>query len=151
MARWGSTLAITYPRGVQILAVSQWQERTAAHEARVDSATAAHLARRRDHRTHPVEDFLFTYYSFKPAQLRRWHPGAGVGLAGATVAPHADWRFYAADGDVVSVDSAAFSAARGDTLRFVRDLLERRPAVVGRCQRVERRGGRREEAVGVEV
>ena len=117
---------------MQILAQSQWQERTAAHEARVDSATAAHLARRRDHRTHPVEDFLFTYYSFKPAQLRRWHPGAGVGLAGATVAPHADWRFYAADGDVVAVDVEAFAAARGDTLRFVRDLLERTATRPGR-------------------
>jgi len=117
---------------VQILAQSQWQERTAAHEARVDSATAAHRARRQDHRTHPVEDFLFTYYAFKPAQLRRWHPGAGVGLAGATVAPHADWRFYAADGDVVAVDVEAFAAARGDTLRFVRDLLERTATRPGR-------------------
>ena len=117
---------------MEILAESQWRERTAAHEARVDSATAAHLARRRDHRRHPVEDFLFTYYSFKPAQLRRWHPGAGVGLAGATAAPQADWRFYAVDGDVVSVDVEAFSAARGDTLRFVRDLLERTATRPGR-------------------
>ena len=117
---------------MQILAESQWRERTAAHEARVDSATAAHLARRRDHRRHPVEDFLFTYYSFKPAQLRRWHPGAGVGLAGATAAPQADWRFYAVDGDVVSVDVEAFSAARGDTVRFVRDLLERTATRPGR-------------------
>src|SRR6476620_6546277 len=134
VARWGLTLAITYPRGVQILAVSQWQERTAAHEARVDSATAAHLARRRDHRAHPVEDFLFTYYSFKPGQLRRWHPGAGVGLAGAALAPHSDWRFYVVDGDHVRVDVDPFVAARGDTLRFVRDLLARtagRPARFG--------------------
>ncbi len=32
---------------------------------------------------HPVFDFLFTYYSFRPAQLRRWHPGYGVALADA--------------------------------------------------------------------
>jgi hypothetical protein len=31
---------------------------------------------------HPVHDFLFTYYSFRPAQLRRWSPGYGVALAG---------------------------------------------------------------------
>ncbi len=117
---------------MQILAESQWQERTAAHEARVDSATAAHLARRQDHRKHPVEDFLFTYYSFKPAQLRRWHPGAGMGLAGATRAPHADWRFYTVDGDVVSVDVDAFLAGRGDTVRFVRDLLVRTAERPGR-------------------
>jgi hypothetical protein len=114
----------------------EWRERAAAHEARVDVATAAHLARRRDQRAHPVEDFLFTYYSFKPAHLRRWHPGAGVGLAGAARAPHRDWRFYAVedDSDVVRVDVAAFIAARGDTVRFVRDLLVRtaaRPARFG--------------------
>jgi hypothetical protein len=119
---------------VQVLDEPTWRERAAAHEARVDSATAAHVARRRDHRAHPVEDFLFTYYSFKPAQLRRWHPGAGVGLAGASGAPHRDWRYYTVDGDVVSVDIEAFAAARGDTLRFVRDLLVRtaaRPARFG--------------------
>jgi len=112
----------------------EWRERTAAHEARVDAATSAHLARRRDHRKHPVEDFLFTYYSFKPAQLRRWHPGAGTSLAGAVRAPHVDWRFYDVDGDVVGVDVEAFAAARGDTLRFVRELLVRtagRPARFG--------------------
>ena len=32
---------------------------------------------------HPVHDFLFTYYSHGPAQLRRWHPGYGVALADA--------------------------------------------------------------------
>ena len=125
---------LTYPRVVEVLTEIEWRERTAAHEARVDSATAAHVARRRDHRTHPVEDFLFTYYSFKPAQLRRWHPGVGTALAAAEHAPQADWRFYAVDGDHVRVDVDAFRAARGDTLRFVRDLLVRtagRPARFG--------------------
>ncbi len=128
------TSRLAYPRGVEVLGEPEWRERTAAHEARVDSATAAHLARRRDHRKHPVEDFLFTYYSFKPAQLRRWHPGVGTGLAGAAGSPHAEWRFYAVDGDVVSVDVEAFTSARGDTLRFVRELLVRtagRPARFG--------------------
>ncbi|MBW8729414.1 MAG: 3-methyladenine DNA glycosylase, partial [Terrabacter sp.] len=119
---------------MQVMSEPEWRERTAAHEARVDAATSAHLARRRDHRKHPVEDFLFTYYSFKPAQLRRWHPGAGTSLAGAVRAPHVDWRFYEVDGDVVGVDVEAFAGARGDTLRFVRELLVRtagRPARFG--------------------
>nr|WP_256792511.1 3-methyladenine DNA glycosylase [Terrabacter sp. Ter38] len=119
---------------MQVMSEPEWRERTAAHEARVDASTSAHRARRHDHRKHPVEDFLFTYYSFKPAQLRRWHPGAGTSLAGAGRAPHVDWRFYEVDGDVVGVDVEAFAAARGDTLRFVRELLVRtagRPARFG--------------------
>ena len=42
-----------------------------------------HLARRRAGASHPVEDFLFTYYSHRPAALRRWHPGHGVVLVDA--------------------------------------------------------------------
>ena len=130
----GGAVPLAYDRGVQVLDEAEWRRRTAVHEARVDSATTAHLARRRDHRKHPVEDFLFTYYSFKPAQLRRWHPGAGVGLSGGAGSPHGEWRFYAVEDDVVGVDVEAFTAARGDTLRFVRDLLVRtagRPARFG--------------------
>ncbi len=55
-----------------------WRARAAAHEARVDALVGDHLARRRDGVKHPVHDFLFTYYSFRPAQLRRWSPGFGV-------------------------------------------------------------------------
>ncbi|MCD6639692.1 MAG: 3-methyladenine DNA glycosylase, partial [Nocardioides sp.] len=42
-----------------------------------------HLARRAEHVKHPVHDFLFTYYSYRPSQLRRWHPGFGVVLGDA--------------------------------------------------------------------
>jgi hypothetical protein len=59
-----------------------WRARAAAHEVRVDALVADHLERRRDGVPHPVHDFLFTYYSYRPAQLRRWHPGYGVVLAG---------------------------------------------------------------------
>ncbi len=128
----GLSRAIAYPRGVQVLGEPEWRERTATHEARVASATAAHLERRADHRKHPVEDFLFTYYSFKPAQLRRWHPGAGIGLASGAEAPQRDWRFYLTEGDVVRVDTDAFMTARGDTARFVRELLLRTAERPGR-------------------
>jgi hypothetical protein len=59
-----------------------WRPRKAAHEARVDGWTAGHLARAASGQKHPVEDFLFTYYSHRPAELRRWSPGAGVELKG---------------------------------------------------------------------
>ena len=65
---------------MQVLPRDVWQARAAAHAARVDSFVEPHLARRADGRKHPVHDFLFTYYSQRPAQLRRWHPGFGVGL-----------------------------------------------------------------------
>ena len=129
---FGETTGRAYPRCVQILAESEWRERAAAHAARVDAATSAHLARRQDHRKHPVEDFLFTYYSYKPAHLRRWHPGTGVALEGAQGAPHRQWRFYRTTDGRVGIDVPAFVAARGDTLRFVRELVARTAGRPGR-------------------
>ena len=69
-------------RELVVLDEPAWRLRAAAHEARVDALVGEHLSRRRAGRKHPVHDFLFTYYSFRPAQLRRWSPGYGVVLAG---------------------------------------------------------------------
>ncbi|MGN6780255.1 MAG: 3-methyladenine DNA glycosylase [Marmoricola sp.] len=65
-----------------VLDAPTWQAREAAHQARVDRWIRPHLERRQRGEKHPVHDFLFTYYSQRPAALRRWHPGYGVQLAG---------------------------------------------------------------------
>jgi len=86
---FGSTGARTEPPGasrlgaVEVLAESTWRARAGAHEVRVDAWIEPHLSRRRRGEKHPVHDFLFTYYSQRPAALRRWHPGWGVALLDA--------------------------------------------------------------------
>jgi hypothetical protein len=101
----------------EVLSPPVWRARRAAHEHRVDELLAAHKRRRRAGVAHPVEDFLFTYYSHRPAQLRRWHPGAGVVLAGA--APGELGPEYR-DG---ALDVAAVLARRGASVAWIRDLL----------------------------
>jgi hypothetical protein len=81
--------------------VATWTARRAAHEARVDDWVLPHLARRRAGIAHPVEDFLFTYYAQRPAALRRWHPGYGVGLTEAT--EYAGLKGYVERDGVVTV------------------------------------------------
>ena len=137
----GAVAASSYPGAVRpasapplpVLAVEDWTARASAHEARIDRWTGPHRERRRRGETHPVLDFLFTYYSETPARLSRWHPGPDVALGGP--APHAAWRWYATDADdVVRLDVPAFLAHRGDTVRFVRRLLAAtasRPAFSG--------------------
>ena len=106
----------------QELSYAEWAPRAAAHARRVDELTRGHRERRATGRSHPVEDFLFTYYSFRPALLRRWHPGLDVRLYDAP--QHAGWRFYRADADgAVSVDPDLFAQQRGPTAAFVRSLL----------------------------
>ncbi len=106
-----------------VLPLAEWQAAEAAHEERVDAATAAHLARREAGESHPVEDFLFTYYSHRPGRLRRWHPGAGVVLDGAADLPRSRWRHYRQVGPGAALDAPAYLRERGDTVRFVRTLL----------------------------
>lgn len=49
--------------------------RRRAHQERVDVWIQPHLERRLRGERHPIHDFLFTYYTYRPAQLRNWHPG----------------------------------------------------------------------------
>ena len=110
----------------------QWRLLESAHHARVDAVTAAHLSRRQHDRKHPVEDFLFTYYSHRPAQLRRWNPGPGVLLEGAC--ERVDWKFYRYADGATRLDLGAFLEARSDTVHHVHKLLsatDARPAHLG--------------------
>ncbi|MGL4745361.1 MAG: 3-methyladenine DNA glycosylase [Dermatophilaceae bacterium] len=107
----------------RVLTAEQWLARQMAHEQRVDAATAGHRARRARGRAHPVEDFLFEYYRYSPAQLRRWHPGPGIVLSGGARSARAGWRHYRVGGDDVEFDLASFVAVRHATIRFVGDLL----------------------------
>jgi hypothetical protein len=125
------------------LAAAQWLPLAEAHERRVDELTRGHRDRAGRRQPHPVEDFLFTYYSLRPARLRRWHAGFGQAVLGAAARDRLAWRWYAevdaveADGRAVSavgLDLAAYLADRGDLVTFVADLLgaiDRRPARLG--------------------
>jgi hypothetical protein len=75
-----------------VLPRAEWVRRARAHEERVDAWVQPHLERRARREAHPVHDFLFTYYSQRPAALRRWHPGYGVTLLDAP--EYADLKGY---------------------------------------------------------
>ena len=114
------------------LDVADWQARRRAHEQRVDAWLTPHLARRRTGVKHPVEDFLFTYYSHRPAQLRRWHPGAGVVLRDADPAEFG--RDYRATAAGLTLDTDRVRARRAESIEWIRTLLAAtagRPAQLG--------------------
>lgn len=134
------------PIDVAVLAPQDWLARSADHRERIQARTAPLVALHMRGERHPVQDFLFGYYSCSPAALARWHPGAGVVLAdpdGAAAdaeaarhdAPHrGGWRHVrrVSPGEVPgapdggwTVDVAAFAADRGTGVAFTRDLLER--------------------------
>ncbi|THJ65804.1 3-methyladenine DNA glycosylase [Arthrobacter echini] len=116
------------------LSDAEWQDRRDRHSERVNLVAAPYLERRSRGAKHPVQDFLFTYYSQKPGQLLRWHPGAGVVLPHTAAAERADWKYYRADDDGVRVDSRRFVHERREAVDFARLILSRtaaRPAQFG--------------------
>lgn len=108
-----------------LLARAEWMVREEAHRHRADELTSEHRARAARGEKHPVWDFLFTYYAYKPAQLRRWHPGAAVELADA--AERASWRWYSPGSvdDAVVPDAAAFARDKPELARLVERMLRR--------------------------
>ena len=76
------------------LTAADWRARQRAHEARVRVWTDPHQARASRGEAHPVYDFLFDYYAFRPAWLRRWHPGPDVALLGEKAREFLRWPEY---------------------------------------------------------
>ena len=127
---------------LQVLDGSLWRAYAKEHERRAGRFADPFVRRRERGQAHPVEDFLFTYYTLKPGQFKRWHPGAGVILLDA--AERTSWKFYRAAtedellsaglspddarthaerGDAVLVDIPQFVDKRGTALTFTREIL----------------------------
>ncbi|WP_390887938.1 3-methyladenine DNA glycosylase [Candidatus Mycobacterium wuenschmannii] len=114
-----------------LLSVEQWTIRARDHALRAESFVAPHAKRAQVGEPHPVWDFLFSYYSLRPRQLRCWHPGYGVALAGdEAIRRYRGRRGYTAGASSVTV-ARDFLLSRLDTITFVAGLLRstaRRPA-----------------------
>ncbi|MGP6173275.1 3-methyladenine DNA glycosylase [Corynebacterium sp. A21] len=108
---------------MNVYSENTWQQLQAAHLERAAGLVAAHLARRFRGEKHPVFDFLFEYYPVRAAQLKRWHPGAGVWLSGTP--EHESWRDYTRHDKLVGLDLAAFLARRRDSVDYIHTLLTR--------------------------
>jgi hypothetical protein len=106
-----------------VLAETDWQERRRAHEQRVTAWTGPHQARTSRGEKHPVYDFLFEYYRFRPSWLRRWHPGPDVVLQGDAARDFLRWPEYHETVDGVTLNVAALEPRRHESLAWMVNLL----------------------------
>jgi hypothetical protein len=106
--------------GAVVLDEADWSARAQRHRERVDRFLRSFRAP--DGRSHPVWDFLWTYYSLRPRQLRTWHPGFGVVLTGDAAERYLGRSGYGRTPAGVTV-TREFLAGRGDTVRFIAGLL----------------------------
>lgn len=68
-----SIIEIEYPEEI-------WLSKKRDHESRLNPILDPYLEKRSRQLKDPVLDFLFEYYPFRPAHLKRWSPGIGRSL-----------------------------------------------------------------------
>jgi len=107
----------------RILDQEDWQARRKAHQDRVSLWTHPHKTRALRGEKHPVYDFLFSYYSYRPTWLLRWHPGYNITLAGSDAAEFLGTRGYRATAEGVTLDHGYWKSRRREFVSWVRQLL----------------------------
>jgi hypothetical protein len=106
-----------------LLTEPAWRARQRAHAARVQAWIGPHLERAARGEKHPVWDFLFHYYAFRPSWLSRWHPGPGVILAGAGARDFLRWPEYRESPEGVLLDAGRVPAKRRQFAAWLLELL----------------------------
>ncbi|GAB3585759.1 3-methyladenine DNA glycosylase [Calidifontibacter terrae] len=104
-----------------VLTGPSWRALEATHQQRVDRAVSDHIYRRDRGMRHPIDDFLFSYYHYKPAQLRVWHPGVGVVLQDAD--ERANRTGYHRVSGGVAFDDGSFRASKSVLVRSTQMVL----------------------------
>jgi hypothetical protein len=112
----------------RFLAQKEWLRCRDEHEIRVRGWIEPHQKRASRGEKHPVHDFLFGYYAFRPAWLRRWHPGPDVILGGEAARAFLRWEEYREvaveeSSTGVAIDCAALPMQRRDFVVWLHDLL----------------------------
>lgn len=106
-----------------VLARPAWEAARADYLARVRPLADDRTRRMSRGEKHPVHDFLFEYYSFRPAHLLRWTPGAGVRLDDAGPGD-VGWPEFTTVAGGLALPAAAFPPHRVEYLRWATGYLD---------------------------
>lgn len=104
---------------------ADWQARRARHLQRLQPLVGPHVERQARQIKHPIYDFLFEYYGFRPSWLMRWSPGLDVVLAGPSARAYLKHREYHEVAGGVALNPAQLAPERATAARWILNLLER--------------------------
>jgi len=115
--------------------IETWTARAATHSALIAPMTDAFLKRRSVGKSHPVHDFLFTYYNCSPGKLSQWVPSYQEQLI---ITPELKNKYFWLDSDYFQEKENILSSNLNriqnntlDLLHFIKELcqnlLERPP------------------------
>ena len=109
----------------EFLSVAEWRDRAHAYRERLLPWVQGFRARRARGETHPVVDFLFTYYSYRPGQLLRWSPGFGVDLEDPGGGQFAAARGFTHRGGRSALELEAMPRRQRGLVRWIGELMQR--------------------------
>lgn len=99
--------------------------RREAHQLRVQSWGADRVSRASVGDWHPVYDFLFEYYPYRPAKLNRWSPGCNV-LIPHNLTFELDWpEFWVKTRAGMIIPAESFPTHRHNYLKWAHQYLIR--------------------------
>jgi hypothetical protein len=110
-----------------------WRQLLAQHRARLASFANERLDRMARCEKHPVRDFLFEYYSYRPAHLLKWSPGVNVLLENAKPVD-IEWKDFQPRECGMILPAETFPKHRASFVRWALAYLESiaaRPPVFG--------------------
>lgn len=108
------------------LTESEWRKQAEQHCSLVAPWLAGFRERRLRGESHPVYDFLFTYYTAPRKVIERWHPGFGILLEGGEARQFLkDERYVERKEGGVCLDLEKQSPSETKRIRWVSELLQR--------------------------
>lgn len=108
------------------LLFDHWTARAQQHKLAVLAYTQPCRDRRARRKSHPVLDFLFTYYSFSMGRLEAWHPPLNVALecSNFTDLPtYYSEQYYSQSNGCVFLDLTKLNEERRSSMRWMSHLL----------------------------
>ena len=99
----------------------EWKPLSAAHEKRVTPWIRPRLERMSRQEKHPIDDFLFEYYSHRPGQLAKWHPGIGTAIRGESAGEYLIHKGYRETPH--GITASALPPNRVTAIQWIRAML----------------------------
>ncbi len=110
---------------VRVLEAEEWQGVESARRAFINPWLESYRERRARRASHPVHDFLFTYYKMNRQTLSRWRPMLDMRLKGDEASAFLEDDRYRRFDNGVGLDRGAMSDKDRERVEWARNLIER--------------------------
>lgn len=111
-------------KNITTMHTSVWRPLAEGHKHAVSMLVDKYLLEKTRHAKNPVVDFMFTYYNFRPAALKRWTPGAGVLLENGAEFQDFDQKGFQRVGNDIELTADSFPPKRVSGLKWIKSVLE---------------------------